>query len=264
MNKYIKWTLTCVICSLLIIFFIPYHYYYHKQVHLSIDDVWECFDDLSKDSSSYSSVFEHPFFRELKIAHDLSGAKFTLYVYENVKDYSIDSIPQKYIRQLQGETDWLRVGFHASNDTIDRELIGDYSIFKKSFDVVNEKFVGGAKSLRLQYYYATSEEVSFLVNKGITTLLSADDDRISYSLPHSYNESLIGNESLLYKGMHYEHTDFRVENPLSPFKQLYSNRNDDTIVLFTHEWALQNRWNRYKLWFYLAFFSIYKSVFIID
>ena len=44
---------------------------------MSIDDVWECFDDLSKDSSSYSSVFEHPFFRELKIAHDLSGAKFT-------------------------------------------------------------------------------------------------------------------------------------------------------------------------------------------
>ena len=265
MKLKIRVSIIVVILSVVLVFLLtPFYCYHDKKIHISIDDVWESFNDISRDSLMYNDVFEHPFFCKLKKAHELTGAKFTLYVYENVEDYSIDDIPQKYITQINCEKDWLRVGFHASNDTINRDSIGVFPSFSESFTRVSEKLAGGAKTLRLQFYFATPDEVAFLGENGINTLLSADDDRISYSLPANYNDSLIINESLQYKNMLYERTDIRVEKDGGPFVNLYKNRNDDKLVLFTHEWALHNRRTEYELWFYLIFFSIYNCDFIID
>ncbi len=254
---------SCFVCMIAVLLLIPYHYYSHKKIHVSIDDVWTCFNELSKDSMSYETIYEHPFFMNLKLAHEKTGAKFTLYVFERANNYSIDDIPLKYIEQLRREKDWLRIGYHVSSDTATREDIGFLSSFKQSFEHVNEK-LGGANILRLQYYYATPEEVSYLSRKGKLTLLSADDDRRSYSLPLSLNDSLIKKESIQYNNINFERTDIRIEKPDGPLKELYLNRNDETIVLFTHEWALKNKWNKLEMWFYLFFFSIYNCDFIIN
>ncbi len=146
-----------VIC---IILFISY---YGKIVHLSFDDVSICMKDLTKESSKYRSIFQHPFLRELKDIHEATGAKFTLYIYEQ-------------------------------------------------------------------------DEVKYMSKRGISTLLSADDDRVSYSLNASDNAYLVDNELLTYEDVKYDRTDIRVEKDVLIAK-IFLNANDDKLVVFTHEWA---------------------------
>ena len=123
---------------------------------------------------------------------------------------------------------------------------------------------GGSKTLRLHYYYANKNEVKFLKDKGIETLLSADDDRISYSLPFHYNQRLINRGSLKYDGMNYERTDVRVEKDDLLLK-LWTHRNDDELVVFTHEWALNtSKCNWMKFLTLVTILKLLNCKFIID
>ena len=77
------------------------------------------------------------------------------------------------------------------------------------------------------------------------------------------NDRLIKKEHVMYKGMIYERTDMRIEHTLFPILDLIENRNDETIVLFTHEWALEERINRIKFYLSILFLTIYQCDFIL-
>lgn len=47
-----------------------------NYMHVSFDDVYSCLQEITK--NQYASVFEHPFFGDLKAMHDQYGAVFTL------------------------------------------------------------------------------------------------------------------------------------------------------------------------------------------
>ena len=87
--------------------------YHGKKVHLSFDDVSISMKELTTDSMAYTSFFEQSFFKKLKLLHQCCGAKFTLYVYEKDGTYCIDDFPIKYEKELRGNRDWLRFGYHA-------------------------------------------------------------------------------------------------------------------------------------------------------
>ena len=125
--------------------------------------------------------------------------------------------------------------------------------------------MGGGKNqvLRLHYYFATQDEVMYLKGKGVGTLLSADDERISYSLPRKIDSILQKEERISYHGMNYERTDIRIEKTVFPIADLIENRNDDKIIIFTHEWALAKTENIVKLYLTLYFLHFYNAVFII-
>ena len=132
--------------------------------------------------------------------------------------------------------------------------------------IVISKLNGGGSSeiLRLHYYYATKNEVRLLKDKGITTLLSADDDRISYSLSPHYNKKLIIQGSLKHDGINYKSTDVRVERDNLFFK-LWTHRNDEELVVFTHEWALNSsKLNWIKFLILIAVLKSLNCKFIID
>ena len=62
--------------------------------------------------------------------------------------------------------------------------------------------------------------------------------------------------------MIYECTDIRIENTVCPLIELFMNRNDDKIVIFTHEWALQQKWiNRAKFYMTILFLKFYGAEF---
>lgn len=105
--------------------------------------------------------------------------------------------------------------------------------------------------------------MDFLKENGVEVLLSADDDRISYSLPKLVNDRLIREEHTLYNGIVYERTDIRIEHTIFPIVDLIENRNDETIVLFTHEWALEEKNNRIKFHISILFLTIYQCNFIL-
>lgn len=242
-------------------------WYKEKTVHVSLDDVVMCFKDLVEHRNEYTTIFDQPFFKYLKECHESTGVKITLYTYETYQNYNIVQLPAIYEKDFRDNSSWLKIGFHALGPSVSKDSISNSDSFFNSFNTVTEKLKqvagGSTSSLRLHFFYATVQEVDSLRKLGITKLFSADDNRISYSLPHKQNEELIKTESLNFNGMYYEHSDIRVESS-NPLFALWQNRDDETIVLFTHEWALQAPWNKFKFKLFLYLFKFYNCNFIID
>ena len=73
-----------------------------------------------------------------------------------------------------------------------------------------------SKTIRLHRYSAPQGFIDHLSDKGIT-LLTADDDRISYQLSPNQCKT-IKDTSLQFAGVKYQRTDIRVENlPIAIF-----------------------------------------------
>ena len=233
-------------------------YFYHPFLksggiaHVSIDDVTTSFQNLTKDSMKYDCLFEEPFFSYLKELHDKYGSSFTCYAYEQDSSFNINQMPVKFAKEFESNSDWLKIGFHGVKPSIHTPNNISYSEFTKSFSRFNkelDRFASIKKKpsiLRLDFFYATTGEVDFLVNNGVKVLLSADDDRRSYYLPINRNRQLIKDNSVNYKNLKYLRTNIRIENIDIPYINLLRNRRRDTLVIFTHEWKL-NKINRYKL-----------------
>ena len=96
---------------------------------------------------------------------------------------------------------------------------------------------------------------------GIKTLLSADDERISYSLSEKDNSYLMQDEKLTKNGMKYISTDLRIERD-NVIQGLWKNLNDEELVVFTHEWAYRKPYIKWKYILLIRLLSIYKCNFI--
>ena len=259
------WTFGIFFLLLVTIATMPYFFYNGKKVHFSFDDVCICMKELINDSTQYNSIFDHPFLGKLKLLHKSTGAKFTLYVYEKDGDYDISQFPQKFADEFDHNGDWLKVGYHAMSPSISKDSISIASAFISSFDRVDSIFTAKFKSaksstIRLHFFHATQDEVDHLRNRGITRLLAADDDRISYSLTESENSQLLVDEILTKNGMTYISTDHRVERD-NTIAGLIRNANDDEFVVFTHEWAYKGSVIR-SINFMIHYFSLYNCKFI--
>ena len=260
-----KWTIGVTSVCLLIVFIIPYFYYKDKRVHFSFDDVNACMTALVRDSTQYTSIFEHPFLSKLQQLHESSGAKFTLYLYEKDRDYDIGQFPQKFADEFDNNSDWLKVGYHAVSPTISKDSISMASVFIPSFNrvdsILTTKFKSArSETIRLHYFHATQEEVDHLFNNGITTLLAADDERISYSLSEQENSELMCEEYLQKNGMTYISTDHRCERD-NAILGLIRNARDEEVVIFTHEWAYQGSVSM-SFNFLVRYLSLYNVEFI--
>lgn len=268
LNKFFKWFVLLVVVLMAVLLTIPSFYYKNKTVHLSFDDCYLCLKDLSSDSTKYYSVFEQPFFADLKDMHDATGAKFTLYTYEEVNDFDITQLPDKYVKELNENSDWLKIGYHAKNPTITKDSIAIYQVFTESFSkvdsVLSAKSLGGggkSSTIRLHFFYATQEETEYMRKHGIKKLLSADDDRVSYSLSEKDNKSLMQAETLTKNGMKYVSTDLRIERD-NVILGLWKNLNDEELVVFTHEWAYSKPFIKWKYKALIKLLSLYNCVFI--
>lgn len=230
-----------------------FHPFLHtdKVAHISIDDVSKCFINLCKDSIKYESIFDEPFFSYLKELHDDYGCSVTCYCFEQDGDYNISHVPKKFAHEFTANSDWLKFGFHGIKPSSHKPTNVNYSEFAFAFSHFRKEverfssYQNLATILRLDYFYATPGEVEFLRENGVSTLLSADDDRRSYSLPYHKNSQIIDKNSIQYGGVKYLRTNIRIENIDFPYVNILRNRDRDTLVVFTHEWKL-NWLNRKK------------------
>jgi len=255
-NRYILYIIPVIV---IVIVMICLYYFYaqippktenpHKIAHLSIDDVIDSLNDLTDNQHRYDSVFSQSFFNYLRALYKNHGAKFSLFVFEKRGRFHIDRVPIKYQKEFEQNSSWLRFGFHGSDPAKDADL----HELKHSFDNTHNAIIrfSGKKSLcnvlRLHHYRGDEEFINFLVAQGgIKGFLCADDNRISYHLTPA--ETLVLNEkSILIKNqIKYFRTDLRLENMSFADYNLLKIQNNDRIIIFTHELAL-NRLNRYKL-----------------
>lgn len=265
MLKRLKNIFIGAICLCVVLYFFLLFCYNGKKVHVSIDDVSICMKELTNDSSEYNSIFEQSFFKKLKVIHNCTNVKFTCYVYEQDGKYHINDFPVKYKEEFKNNSDWLKFGFHAPNPT---DSMPDDKSFSMAYNVVDSNLIckmgGQSKVLRLHYYYASIQIVRLLKSKGVKVLLSADDNRISYSLSPKDNSNLIKNGHILQNGLKYVRTDIRVERD-NIFAFLFEHLNDDELIVFTHEWALNSsKWKWIKEISLIFILKLFNCKFIID
>lgn len=267
----------CIIAIMLfgllywVVFPFPIGKYENTPVHISIDDVERSMRSLVYDSALYQSIFDEPFFGFLRDMHTKYEAKFTLYIYEKASGYDIEDFPLKYKKELRQNAGWLKFGFHSIEPQFqpDSELGDSCLLFEKAFHKVNASIVEFASEsnisdkLRLHYFYASKTQLYALKAGGVNTLFTADDpERKSYSMSDQEQDSL---RSGSYRDSNFVYlaTDLRIEKLSFPYFDLLQHAENDTLVIFTHEWALADKQNQYKLQRVLQILQRSRARFII-
>lgn len=251
-RKHLYLILFLVLLPVSLILF-PFFFYCGKSIHISIDDVSSSLKNLTIKADSYERIWNEPFFSYLQDLHDVTGAKFTLYVFEEDSLWNVESFPSKYDVDLKNSADWLRFAWHARNAMVTRESLRlnekeFCESYEKTTKVLTEHGLLPAGIVRLQFFFATEPEIECLKRGGVRMLLSADDERNSYSLPMDVDDELKRVEELMYNGVVYESTDERIEKNSfwGVVTSLFKNAKDEKLVIFTHEWALDKK-NRLKM-----------------
>jgi hypothetical protein len=198
------------------------------SVHLSIDDVSESLQMLHK-CSTYAGgggMFKSTLFARLKKYHDQYNAKFTLYCYAIKDKFLISEIPFSFRQEFKANKDWLKLGFHQKCDVPFLEEEGYAAGFELVERTVKCLHSGRTNTLRLHYWKANPEQKNFLRSKGVTTLLTEDDDRLPYN----------DDDFFISQGIVCRRTRVRFENlnEINPSTLAIGRKH---IVAFTHEWC---------------------------
>ena len=110
-----------------------------KLAQFYIDDVIFVFRDITKQKPK--SIFDHPFLKELKGAHDKYGLKVQLNCFYKMSffygrnDFDLSMMPDTYKDEWEKNSDWLKLSFHA------QEEFPDYPYVNADYDLVRDNYV---------------------------------------------------------------------------------------------------------------------------
>ncbi len=113
---------------------------YTNKYRFSLDDNILFLKDISINSSKYRSIFENPYLGLLKEVHDTYGTKIHLNIYYQTEGFNLSDMPDKYKGEWKGNSDWLRLSFHAlQNDPDKPYLDAGYDQVKKDCELVKKE-----------------------------------------------------------------------------------------------------------------------------
>lgn len=99
-----------------------------EKYRVSVDDNILWLQDINDHKDSYKSIFENPYLKVFKKAHDLYGAVVHFNIYyefdsEAMKDFSekrdyfnLSMMTDKFKDEFRANSDWLRLSFHADKN----------------------------------------------------------------------------------------------------------------------------------------------------
>lgn len=149
-----------------------------KVVHVSIDDCWEGLSALSQDT--VRSVYDVPFFRQLRDWNQKYGAKFTCYVYGETETFTLKNVPMRFRSEFEEAASWLKFGFHSSFGNIGKTRNQTAEEFSTNFEKVNDyidSFAGEksrSSTLRLDYFFAHEDWIPIIFKNPSVVLLGPD------------------------------------------------------------------------------------------
>lgn len=118
-----------------------------------IDDVIWVFRDLARQKPT--SVFDNPFFKILKNAHERYDLKTQLNLfyrtdfYYGMDEFTLSEMPDTYKHEFEEASDWLKLGFHSLQEFPDYPFINaSYDDMHKAFNMVRSEVIrfAGEKS----------------------------------------------------------------------------------------------------------------------
>ena len=212
-----------------------------KEAHISIDDCTKCFRNLYENNND--SIYQNTFFRTIKMLNKRYSFKVTLYCWSIKSGFEISQLNDRYRKEFEENSDWLKFGFHSSekfNYLEDKHLGRKEKEFYKEVSDFNDCIIhiAGKNSissrLRLHYYTATDNEIQFLNEIGVKELLTSHDGRISYNLTKEQQELVDFNGSIKIEEQNYIKSDLCIDgikNKDEIMKYIGRNR----ITFFSHE-----------------------------
>lgn len=236
-----------------------------KIIHLSIDDVTICFQDLTKNEKNYTSIFQNKLFKYLKKIHDKYNAKISLYCIFQSNNFTLDMVPSKWQSEFIENSDWLKFGYHCYNVNT---MKYDYSRFVNEIIRITGTSNTITKIVRLEKFQGELGLILDLKNSkhGIKALLTSDDNRNSYYLNEDQNNILRIDEKYYdeINNLWFYVTDFRFDNA-EKVSYLYDlNRYENEIFCFTHEWILSIEFKKNIVKYCLALINSKKVKNIIN
>lgn len=115
------------------------------KYRLSLDDNIWCLQDIAKNQHIYSSIFENPFLKIYKDAHDMYGTKIHMNIYYDCPEhggFDLTQMPDKYRDEWRANSDWFTLAFHASRNLPDRIYQNvDYETMKNDYQMVAEQII---------------------------------------------------------------------------------------------------------------------------
>ncbi len=166
-----------------------------KVVHVSIDDCQRALACLR--DPAVKSIYDVPFFAQLKEWHEAFGAKFTCYVFGESSDFSLSEVPTVFREEFSAASSWLKFGFHATSTGIEKTRAQTAAEFAGNFAKVNsaiDAFAGTearSRVLRLDYFFAKEDWIPEIFSAGTQTLLGPDTaGRKAYALSDAESSEL--------------------------------------------------------------------------
>lgn len=167
-----------------------------KYIHLSFDDVIDSFRILAL--LHPVSIFDVAFFAFLHNLHIRTGCVVSCYCFYKKDGFCLVDCPDSYTQEFENNSDWLKFGFHSYTGNEDyqhqdaKNSLAQYNELMKSLErVVGRKSIDLCP--RIHKFEASAEFIYQMSNHPlypIKGLLSADDNRTSYSLTSANNQIL--------------------------------------------------------------------------
>lgn len=227
------------------------------RCHVSVDDTDSAFQELCDEK--YRSIWQHPFWCNLRKLHEKWGCSFTLYVFGGLENKRNLFRKELMIKELQKCSTWIKVAYHGSDSEDAVEFKENFCATKQFLSqLMGEDAI--AHIIRLHRFQASYDVVDYLKGQGVRCLLTADDNRLSYDLceeqvRHLRNKGIIKNGNMIYL-----HTDVRLEK--WEFLTQYYNwkkRDCNILVLFTHERYIKKKFSFILLKLSLLLKMIHRS-----
>ena len=181
----------------------------NRNAAFFIDDVIWTFRDLAR--LRPQSLFDNPFMKMLKTAHDLYGMKVQLNVflrtdfYYGNDEFNLREMPDCYKSEFEEASDWLKLAFHAKQEFPDYPYVNaSYEDAKANYDEFKNAacHFAGEKSIAVTpiiHWGAMSlDGCKALYNSGVRLLSASPGKRTEYNgdpttLPYGHAGRLLQN-----------------------------------------------------------------------
>lgn len=221
-----------------------------RAIHFSIDDTIEIFKDLTENQQEYDTIFDNTtlkFFKDLNTKYNI---KVSVYCFYQNEEFNLLQCTDKYKEEFEENSCWLKFGFHAYDGQTDYTQLSVDEAKKQYEESIDElKRIVGENSItrlvRLDRFRGNKEIIKIFTENevGLKGLLGADtQDRPNYYLSNEQNSILfeIGQYYDEELNLKFYSTDIRLENVDNMNEVLKEKEKDSYLVIFTHEWLLQN------------------------
>ncbi len=219
-----------------------------KWIHFSLDDSIEVFKDIT--DNQYNSIFENKELEQLKELHDSYGMVVSLYFFYEKNGFDLSMVTDKYATEFSENADWLKVGFHSYDENTNYALENGEKALDDYNAVMAEllRITGSSECIdhvpRI-HLYAGNKDVIQSWSGAVERprgYLSADDDRDIYLLDSDQSKYITQLDYYydIWNEIYFIPTDIRLENVDDLELSLMEKSDNNYLIIFTHEWALDS------------------------